>query len=85
MLSMPKIDLSRPAAIIWLPEEEMPTVEAFGPESLSLEDAVDLSGREGEDGRLPWIKSEGAILSRSMIAQLRSGLRAMRMHDKKLN
>jgi len=75
---MPKIDLSVPAALIWLPEGETPTADSFGPEQLSLEDAVDRSAAEDQDDKIPWIKSQGTILSWSDTAQLRSGLRAMK-------
>jgi hypothetical protein len=59
-----------PAALVWLPRGQTPTKDIFGPENLSLEEAVHrVSSDESEDGKVAWIKMKwGKILEPSEIA-----------------
>jgi hypothetical protein len=61
---MPKINTTAPAALIWLPERQKPTVASFGAENMALEDAMDrtTADEDAHPDELPWIKTEGNIL-----------------------
>jgi hypothetical protein len=52
--------MSALAALIWLPEKQIPRSEDFDPGHLTLEDAVDRAEAEEPEhpGEMPWIKTQ---------------------------
>ena len=62
------LDMSAPAALVWLPLGERPAADSFGPEEWVLEDAMDRASM-GEPGKAPWIKIGDSILEPGEIAK----------------
>jgi hypothetical protein len=75
-----RIDPDAPAILIWLPEGITPSDRDFeGNQSWTLEQAAEQAYNVSKDhNKRPWIRSDGRILGESEIAQIMSGLRAMR-------
>jgi hypothetical protein len=90
------LDTSAEAELMWLPKGVTPTAPDFrydviepppGPNTegrWTLEDAAMHAAEVMRDhDKVPWIKTGDRILGPSEIAQVCSGLRAMRMFDAK--
>jgi hypothetical protein len=77
---MPAVDPDAQATLIWLADGIMPSDKDFEEaQSWTLEDAVEQAYEASKDhNKRPWILTEGHILDGSAIAQVMSGLRAMR-------
>jgi hypothetical protein len=81
---MRTIDPDAPAILIWLGGSIAPSDKDFegSSQSWTLEQAVEQAYEASKDqSKWPWIMTEGQILDENGIAQVMSGIRAMRRFD----
>ena len=83
---MPSFNPDASAMLIWLAPGITATKKDFQgiSQSWTLEEAAEQAHEASKDhSKLPWIMTEDRILDQSGIAQLMSGLRAMKRFDRR--